>query len=428
MALEKIDDIIKTIKKSKDRTEAKTNLIKKFKMTDRQANAILEMKLQALANLERLRVEEELQEKKKLIKELQKILSSKKNILAVAKEELEEIRAEFDDDRRTQVVPNGIGEFSQEDLIPKEDTAVLITNDGYIKRIPPNTFKKQKRGGKGVIGLSTKEEDAVSDIFLTSTHADMLFFTSRGRVFRLKAYEVPQASRTSKGQAIVNFLELSSDEKLSAVLSVEDLSSYKYLVMVTRNGVIKKTALSDFKNIRRSGLIALKIKDGDQLMWVKPSSGKDDIVLVSEKGQAIRFTEDDIRSMGRTAAGVRGLKLKGEDAISGMGIVRDGNDGQLFVIMENGYGKRTDISQYKIQRRGGSGIKTANITAKTGKIAQGFIIVKDDEERDLVIISEKGQVIRLPLKSVNVLGRATQGVRLMRFKAAGDTVASVTMV
>lgn len=430
MALEKIDAIIKTIKQSKDRADAKTNLMKKFKMTERQTIAILEMKLQALANLERIKVEEELNEKQKLIKELKKILSSKKNILAVAKEEMEHIREEYSNERRTQIVPHAVGEFSQEDLIPKEDTAVLITNDGYIKRMPPSTFKKQKRGGKGVIGLSTKEEDAVSDIFLTSTHADLLFFTSRGRVFRLKAYEVPQASRTAKGQAIVNFLELASEEKLSAVITLEDLNAYKYLVMVTRNGIIKKTELSDFNNIRRSGLIALKIKDGDQLLWVTPSTGKDDIALVSEQGQAIRFSEDGVRAMGRTAAGVRGLRLKNNDAIAGMGVVPNGETtgNQLFVIMENGYGKRTEIGQYKVQNRGGSGIKTANITTKTGKIATGFMINTEDEERDIVIISTKGQVIRLTIKSVNLLGRATQGVRLMRFKAAGDTVASVTMV
>ncbi|MBI2410703.1 MAG: DNA gyrase subunit A [Candidatus Kerfeldbacteria bacterium] len=430
MALEKINDVINTIKKSKDRNDAKTNLIKKFRMTERQAVAILEMKLQQLANLERLRVEEELKEKQKLIKELKTILSSRKNILNVVKNEILEINTNYGSNRRTQVVPHPVGEFSQEDLIPKEQTVVMITTDGYIKRLPPDTFKKQHRGGKGVIGLTTKEEDSVSDMFMTNTHADLLFFTSRGRVFQLKAYEVPPSSRTAKGQAIVNFLQLGPEEKLSATLSLENLGDKKYLVMVTQHGVIKKTELADFSNVRRSGLIALKIKDGDQLMWVQPSTGKDHIILVSDNGQAIRFNEKDVRAMGRTAAGVRGMKLKEKSSISGMSIVSNGGEknDQLVVIMSNGFGKRSTLSQYKIQNRGGSGIKTANITPKTGSIISAFAIQATEEERDLVIISVQGQVIRLPLKSVSVLGRATQGVRLMRFKEAKDIVASVTLI
>jgi len=430
MALEKIDAIIKTIKKSKDKEEAKNNLKKQFKMTERQAVAILEMRLQALANLERLKVEEELKEKQKLIAELKKILSNRKYILAVVKKETLEVKENFSNERRTRIVPHAVGDFSQEDLIPKEDTVIVITDDGYIKRLPPDTFKKQHRGGKGVIGLTTKEEDHVSEIFMTSTHADMLFFTSHGRVFQLKAYEIPEASRTAKGQALVNFLQLSSAEKLSATLSLDGLETRQYLVMVTKNGTIKKTSLKDFAHVRRSGLIALKIKSGDELMWVKPTTGKDHIVLTSKGGQAIRFKETDVRPMGRTAAGVRGLKLKNKDTIAGMGVVKNGGSkaDQLFVIMENGHGKRSDIAQYKIQKRGGSGIKTAKITAKTGSIVMAFIAETENEAHDLVIISEKGQVIRLPFKSVSVLGRATQGVRLMRFKAEKDTVASVTLV
>lgn len=430
MALEKIDAIIKTIKQSKDKHQAKDNLIKKFKMTERQALAILDMKLQALANLERLRVEEELKEKRDLIKELKRILSSRKNILQVVKDETIAVRDAYGEERRTVVIPHAIGTFSQEDLIPKEDTVVMITNDGYIKRLPPDTFKTQQRGGKGVIGLTTKEEDSVSEIFITSTHADMLFFTTRGRVFQLKAYEIPASGRTAKGQAIVNFLQLDGSEGLSAVLSVEDLAQYKYLLMVTRNGLIKKTALTEFQNVRRSGLIALKIKDGDALMWVRPTSGDDHIALVATNGQAIRFNEKDVRPMGRTAAGVRGMKLKEGAGITGLDIVKGGkNEGnKLLVIMDNGYGKRTDMNQYKVQKRGGSGIKTANVTSKTGAINTSFVVNKEEADRDLVIISVKGQVIRLALKQVNVLGRATQGVRLMRFKAAGDTVASVTKI
>lgn len=429
MALEQIDAIIKTIKKSKDKEDAKVNLIKKFRMTERQALAILEMKLQALANLERMKVEEELKEKKNLIKELKKILSARKYIMEVIQKETMDLKEQYADERRTKVVPHAVGTFSQEDLIPKEDTVVMITNDGYIKRLPPDTFKKQHRGGKGVIGLTTKEEDGVSEIFITSTHADLLFFTTRGRVFQLKAYEIPQASRTAKGQAIVNFLQLGPEETLSATLSLDDLNKYKYLVMVTKNGVIKKTDVQDFMKVRRSGLIALKIKEGDNLMWVKPSTGADHVVLVTSNGQGIRFSEKDVRPMGRTAAGVRGIRIKSNGGVSGMEVVGTDQKGtQLAVIMSNGYGKRTALSQYKVQHRGGSGVKTAKITKKTGQIVYAFAVRGEDEERDVVIISEHGQVIRMPVKSMNLLGRATQGVRLMRFKEEGDTVASVTKI
>lgn len=430
IALEKIDEVVKTIKKSKDRDDAKKNLVKRFRMTERQALAILEMKLQQLTGLDRLKVEEELKEKKDLIKELKRILSSRKNVLAVVKNEVAGLKEEYGEERRTEVVPNAIGSFRQEDLIPKEDTVVMITKDGYIKRLPPDTFKKQQRGGKGVIGLTTKEEDSVEDLFRTNTHADILFFTTKGRVFQLKAYEIPASSRTAKGQAVVNFLQLAPEEKLSASMSVDDLSKYKYLVMVTEKGVIKKTDIEDFANVRRSGLIAIKLKGNDRLFWVKPSTGTDRIMLVSSNGQAIRFDESDVRPMGRTAAGVRGLKIKNGGIITGMGTVpKDaGKDTRLVVIMEKGYGKQTSVDQYKVQHRGGTGVKTANITDKTGKIVSGFIVNSADEEHDMIIISEKGQVIRLPLKTVNLLGRATQGVRLMRFKNDGDSVASVTKI
>jgi DNA gyrase subunit A len=430
MALEHIDKIIATIKKSKDKADAKVNLIKQFKMTERQAVAILEMRLHALANLEHIRVEEELKEKNDLIKQLKKILSARSHMLEVIREELVAIKEQYANDRRTQVMPNAVGSFSQEDLIPKQPTVVMMTDDGYIKRVAPDTFKKQHRGGKGVLGLTTKEEDVVSNLFMTNTHADLLFFTSRGRVFQLKAYEIPESSRTAKGQAIVNFLQLADDERLSASLSLDDLGSAKYLVMVTKHGVIKKTDMADFKNVRRSGLIALTIKPGDDLLWVLPSTGQDNIVLVGDSGQAIQFSEDDVRAMGRTAAGVRGIRLKADGLVTGMGIVspEQAKTAQLLVIMRNGLGKRTPLDQYKVQSRGGSGVKTANVTTKTGPIVSAYIMTPADEERDIVIVSTQGQVIRLPLSSVNVLGRATQGVRLMRFKKDGDTVASVTLV
>ncbi|MFA6027510.1 MAG: DNA gyrase subunit A [Patescibacteria group bacterium] len=431
MALEKIDAIIKTIKKSKDKEEAKANLIKKFHLSDRQSVAILEMKLQQLANLEQVKVEEELKEKKKLIKELKSTLSSRKKILEVIKNELKEIKDKYSDDRRTEIVPNAVGKFSQEDLIPKEAAMLMITKDGYIKRLPPDTFKQQHRGGKGVIGLTAKEEDAVDQLISTNTHADILFFTTKGRVFQLKAYEVPPASRTAKGQAIVNFLQLGPEEKISSVLAMGDLASYKFLVMVTKKGIIKKTDIEDFKKVRRSGLISIKIKPGDELQWVKPSGGKDEIMLIADNGQAIRFREKDVRAMGRAASGVRGIRLKKEGVVVGMDLLfegKAGKDEQLLTVMENGFGKRTGVANYKVQNRGGSGVTTAKITPKTGKINASFIVNAKLAQEDLIIMSNKGQVIRLPLKAVNISGRATQGVRLMRFKEPSDKVASVTFV
>ena len=432
MALEEIDKIIETIKKSKDKDEAKINLIKRFKLSDRQAVAILEMRLQQLANLEKLRIEEELNEKRKLIKELLKLLGSPKMILELVEKELTELRDKYGDDRKTRIIKGALGSFSTEDLIPNEATLVMLTHDGYIKRVPPDTFKVQVRGGKGVIGLTTKEEDLVEHIFATNTHADLWFFTTRGRLFQLKAYDVPASSRTAKGQAIVNFLQLAPEEKVASVLTSEDITSYKYLVMVSRQGTIKKTEINAFANVRKTGLIVVKLKGDDVLQWIKPSTGKDDIVLVSAEGQSIRFKEKDIRPMGRAAAGVRGIRLsKKGDEVVGMDLVNEGKaaaNEQLLVIMDHGYGKRTPLSQYKIQGRGGSGIKTAMITPKTGKLCTAFIVSSHLEQEDVIIVSEKGQMIRIALKTVNVLGRATQGVRIMKFKQEDDKVASVTFI
>lgn len=432
MALEDIDKIINTIKKSKDKDDAKLNLIKKFKLSERQAVAILEMKLQQLANLERLKVEEELKEKKKLIRDLTELLKSDKKILGVIRQELLDLKEKYGDERRTKVVPHAIDKFSQEDLIPNESTVVVITKDGYIKRLSPDTFKTQSRGGKGVIGLVTKEEDVVEHLFTTMTHADLLFFTTRGRVFQLKAYDVPTGSRTSKGQAIVNFLQLSPEEKISAALALSEVrDDNKFLVMVTKKGIIKKVKFEEFDNVRRSGLIAIKLKADDNLEWVKPSSGKDDIILVTAQGQAIRFKETGVRAMGRSAAGVRAIRLKKGDWVVGIDIIFEGKptkEEQLLVVMDNGFAKRTKVTEFKTQGRGGSGVKAAKVTSKTGKVVAAFVVNAKLAEEDLIVMSEKGQVIRLPLKSVSVLGRATQGVRVMRFKVSNDTVASVTFV
>lgn len=433
IAVDNIDAVIKLIKKSKDKDEARVNLMKAFKLTEIQAVAILEMKLQQLANLERMKIEQELKEKLALIKELEEILASPKRILGIIKKEIDELKSKYGDERKTQIVAHAVKDFAVEDLIPDESTIILVTADGYIKRLAPETFRTQSRGGKGVMGLTTKEEDTVEHLISTTTHSDLLFFTTRGRVFQLKAYDVPAASRTSKGQAIVNFLQLAPEEKISSILSMKELGEgdFKYLVIVTRAGVIKKVALKDFENVRRSGLIAIKLKDGDRLEWVKPSTGGDEIILVTAQGQAIRFKEKNVRSMGRAASGVRGVRLKGKDEVIGMDVIEPSlvskNLLDLLVVMENGFGKRTNLKNYKVQGRGGSGIKTAKVTPKTGKIISAQIASSKDE-RDLIIISKFGQVIRLPFKSVSTLGRATQGVRLMRFKESDDRAASVTFV
>jgi DNA gyrase subunit A len=433
LALGRIDAVIKTIKASRDREQAKLNLIKKFKLSERQSVAILEMKLQQLANLERQKIADELKEKKKLIAELTSLIKNPRKILEVIKKELSAIKEKYADERRTKIFRNAVDKFSQEDLIPDESTIVLITKDGYIKRLAPETFKTQSRGGKGVAGLTTKEEDVVEELFTTTTHKDILFFTTRGRVFQLKAYEIPVASRIAKGQSIVNFLQLAPHEHVSSVLSLAELDKYKYLVMATRHGTLKKVALENFANVRRSGLIAIKLKGEDVLEWVKPSTGKDEVMLTSKLGQAIRFKENDLRAMGRSAAGVRGIRLKKGDSLIGMDIINESNrGGSVFVLSANGTGKLTALKNYKVQGRGGSGIKTIKITKKTGHLASSFIIdphhLPEQTKGDLIIISAKGQVIRLPLKSVPLLGRDTQGVRLMRLKQAGDEVVNVALM
>ena len=430
MALDKIDLVIKTIRASKDKDEAKTNLIKKFKFSDRQATAILEMRLQQLANLERQKIEDELKEKKAIIKELQSILASEAKILGIVKKETEEVKEKYGEERRTVIISHGVKEFTTEDLIPNEPTIVMTTTDGYIKRLPPDTFRQQSRGGKGVIGVTTKEDESVDQLLTTNTHDNILFFTNRGRVFQLMAYDIPQGSRTAKGQALVNFLQLAPNEKVTALLAMSDLEKVKFLVMVTSKGLIKKTALEDFSNVRRSGLIAVKLKNDDNLEWVKPSSGADEIMIATSGGQAIRFKEKDVRPMGRAASGVRGMKLKSDHVVIGMDIVPAGAKSMEFLTVgENGVGKRTELDEYKTQGRGGSGIKTAEVTAKTGKLIYAKVIdTTIANDHDLMMMSEKGQVIRLPFKSINTSGRATQGVRLMRFKEDNDRVASVTII
>ncbi len=433
IALQNIDAVIKIIKQSKDKEIAKNNLIKTFKLSEKQAVAILEMRLQSLANLESKKIEDELKEKQLLIDKLESILASKTKMENIIKEELKELDEKFGDDRRTKVVSVGVKDFNAEDLVPNEETMVMMTGDGYIKRIPPDTFKVQARGGKGVMGQATKEADMVQFMFSTMTHSDLLFFTTNGRVFQMKTYELPQTSRTAKGTPIVNFLQLADSEKIASILPLDKIKQSKFLFFATKKGIVKKVDIGNFNNIRRSGLIAIKIKEGDKLTWVKPTQGNCHVQLMTANGLAIRFNEEDVRAMGRSASGVHGIRLKDGDVVVGMGIIKTDPEKmkkyQILSIMENGFGKRTSISLYKVQGRGGSGLKTAKVTKKTGKMVSAYIINSETmKDKDLIIMSEKGQVIRMPFKSVKQAGRATQGVSLMRFKNKNDSVACLSWV
>ena len=428
IALDHIDAVIETIRKSPTKEEAHGNLMKKFKLSEKQASAILEMRLQTLAGMERKKIEDELAEQLEIIKQLTELLSSKVKILAVVKDELIALKEKFGDERKTKVLRTGIEEFKQEDLIPNEEAILTISQDGYIKRMNPNVYKVQNRGGKGVIGATTREGDVIEKVTSVMTHDNLMFFTNTGKVFQTKAYEIPESSRTGKGQAVVNFLQLAQEEKITAMIPYNKNDGYKFFFMTTIHGVVKKSKIEDFDNVRRSGLIAITLDKGDTLNWVLPSTGTDEISISTAAGQAIRFKEADVRAMGRNAAGVRGIKLKGSDLVVGMDIVLKGQKGnQLLIITENGYGKRTDLAAYKIQNRGGSGIKTANITAKIGKLVGAHIINVDEIEGDLFITSLQGQIIRIPLKSISVLGRATQGVRIMK-PSAGDKVAAAAII
>jgi DNA gyrase subunit A len=429
-ALDHIDEVIAVIKKSPTREEAHANLMKKFALSERQASAILEMRLQTLAGLERKKIEEELKEKLKFIARLEDLLKSRKKILGVVKDELLELKDKYGDERRTKVVRSGIGEFTQEDLIPNEEAIITLSEDGYIKRMNPDVYRVQKRGGKGVIGATTKEGDAIAQVTSIETHDNLMFFTNTGKVFQTKAYEIPESSRTSKGQAIVNFLQLAQGEKITAMISLNGKNDgYKYLFMTTANGTIKKTKIEDFDNVRRSGLIAITLDKGDTLGWVKPSTGTDQVIITTSDGQAVRFKETDVRSMGRGAAGVRGIKLREKDVVVGMDVIpKDQKDSQLLILTECGFGKRSEVRHYKIQKRGGSGIRTVKITPKTGKLVGAIVMRKGEEEdADIIATSEKGTIIRVPLKSVPLLSRVTQGVRVMR-PQSGDKVGSFTIL
>jgi len=433
--LAQIDAVIKTIKSSASREDAEKNLMKRFKLTKIQANAILETKLSALARLEREKIEEELKELKNRIKELTAILNSPQRIKEVIKKEIKEIKENFGDERKTKIQSQRIGEIAEEDLIPQEETIITLTQGGYIKRINPKTYKLQKRGGKGICGMKTMQDDVVEHFLSAETHDSLLFFTDSGKVFRTQVYEIPEGQRVARGRGLLNFLEMAAEDKvlcLKTVSKKDQEEGIKYLVMVTKNGIIKKTALEDFENIRKSGLIAITLKKGDQVKNVQKTTGQDDIILVTKQGQSIRFKEKDLRPMGRTASGIKGIRLKKGDEVVAIDIIsaKKKEEGKktedfLLVVSENGFGKRTDIKEYKIQGRGGSGVKTANVTSKTGSLVAAKILA--GEEEDLIVISKKGQVIRSEISKIAKLNRSTQGVRLMKLES-GDKIASTTCI
>lgn len=428
-ALDHIDEIIKVIRASKDVAEAKANLIKKWKFSDLQAVAILEMRLQKLAGLERKAIEDELKEKQLIIAQLRDLLASPKKILKVIATELKEIREKYGDDRRTKFVKGGVKEISEEDMVPEADSVLVFTAGGYVKRTDPNEYKTQKRGGVGVVDLETKEEDVVTHLIKASTHSDLLFVTNKGKAYQLKMYEIPEGRRATKGKSIMNFIQLSAEEKVTSivVLSKDAKANSPFLLLVTDKGVTKKMSSENFKDVRRSGLIAIRLEDGDELHSASFLDKGDEIIIATKMGQSIRFKESEVRQMGRGAGGVRGIKLvKDSDKVVGVGVIKKSDkDISFLVISENGLGKRSEIEDYKTQGRGGSGVRTFKISPKTGNVVAAGVVNADHSE--LIAMSAKGQVIRVEIDAVPVQSRSTQGVKIMRLRE-GDSVSSVTFL
>ncbi|MFA6432275.1 MAG: DNA gyrase subunit A [Candidatus Paceibacterota bacterium] len=424
-ALDHIDEIIKLIRASNDVADAKAGLMKKFKFSDLQAQAILDMRLQKLAGLERKKVLDELKEVQALIEDLKSILGSDKRVRTIIKIELAEIRDKYGDERRTRIVKHSVKEFNPEDLIADEESVLVLTKGGYIKRTDPSEYRKQKRGGVGVVDLDTKEEDFISHIIFATTHNDLLFFTDKGKAYQIKMYEIPEGKRATKGKSIMNFLSLSDGERVTSILPMpknkkeaEGLS----LMMVTKGGTGKKSAAKHFKDVRRSGLIAITLDAGDELISVSFVTKSDEVVIATREGQSIHFKESDVREMGRNAAGVRVMKLEKDSVISADVVSKEAKNPCLFVMGANGYGKKTELSEYKVQNRGGSGILTMNVTPKTGPLMAAKVVTDDEEE--VVAMSKKSQVIRVDLKEIPTLSRATQGVRVMKLRE-GDSLASL---
>lgn len=428
-ALDHIDEIIKTIRASKDTPDAHAQLVKKFKFSDIQATAILEMKLQRLAGLERKKIEDDLKAVQALIAELQLILASEKKMLTIIKEELNDIKEKYGDDRRTKIVKHKAKEFNPEDLIVEREEVLVYTAGGYVKRTDPDEFRTQKRGGVGVVDMNTKEEDFVTISLTTSTHSDVLFFTDKGKAYQIKMYDLPEGKRATRGKSIMNFLQLTDGEKVTSILPMpKDIKTMDgvSLMMITKGGTVKKCAAESFKDVRRNGLLAIKLDDKDELLVALFVTGKDSVILTTVSGQSIRFSHDDVREMGRQAAGVIGMKLdKGDVIVAADKILEGARGAELLIMTANGYGKKTKLSEYKIQKRGGSGIKTVKVTEKTGKLMVARVVTAENEE--LLAVSKDSQVIRTEISSIPTLGRDTQGVRIMKLRD-GDSVASFNLL
>lgn len=425
IALDHIDEVIKTIRASKTQDEAEKNLIAMFNLSEIQAKAILAMQLRRLTGLERESIENELKELQRLIAKLEAILADENEILKVIKTELLEMKEKYGDDRRSKMINHELGKFSDEELIPEEESVILLTTENYIKRTLLSEYRRQNRGGKGKRGMTTKEEDVIDQLVPASTHDYLLFFTNKGRIFRLKAYEVPAASLAGKGVAAVNLLQLQPEEKITSIIRHDkDAGAEGYLFMATTKGTVKKTPLKDYENIRTNGLIAIKLDDGDELRWIKKTSGSNDVIVSTSAGQAVRFNESEARPMGRTARGVRGVRLRPNDTVVGMDIVDDPAN-NLLVISQKGYGKITKVANFPSHKRGGVGIKAAVVTAKTGPIIS--VSTLDPEASEVLLISNNGQAIRVGLKDIPTLGRTTQGVRIMRL-GDGDAVSSLGLM
>jgi DNA gyrase subunit A len=424
IALDHIDEVIKTIRASQTTEEAQENLIKQFHLSEIQAKAILAMQLRTLTGLQRQEIENELAELKLLIAKLEGILADEKLILQIIVDELKELKKQYGDERRTQIVASELNRLSDEDLVPDEQVVVTLTSANYIKRSPIAEYKRQGRGGKGRRGMATREEDVIEHVVNASTHDFLLFFTNKGRVFRLKTYEVPAASLSAKGVAIVNLLQLQPEETVSSVININKTDKAANLIMCTVRGVVKKTPFEQYQNVRSSGLIAINLDDGDELKWIRMTSGDNEVVISTSQGQAIRFHERDARPMGRVSRGVRGIRLRADDHVIGMDIVEEGSS--IFVISKYGYGKKTKVAQFTPHARGGVGIRSAVVNSKTGELI-GVKTLGDTDEQEVIIISKNGQAIRLGIKNIPSLGRATQGVRIMRLND-GDEVVSLALV
>ena len=426
IAVDNIDAVIKTIKESKDQDSAKQNLMTKFKLSEIQATAILDMQLRRLAALERQKIEDEYEMIKETIAYLEDLLAHPSKILSVIKNELLKLKEKYQDQRRTRVFKSKVGEFSEEDLIPNEPTVITMTNTGYIKRQSLNSFRTQHRGGKGIKGMTTKEEDEIRYIRYTQTHDNILFFTNKGKAYQLRAFEIAESSRTSKGSAIINLLNIESSERVESFITYDKSEKSSYVFLTTRKGTVKKTKISDFENIRRSGILAIKLDKDDELVWSNVTSGDDDVLIVTKNGKAIRFSEKSARPLGRNTRGVRGIKILENDEVIGMEVIQKGHNPDLLTIMEKGLGKKTPVNQFHKQSRAGQGVKVANVTQKTGKVVFAQVIPPSCKE--IIFTSKRGQVVKLELSSIPKLSRATQGVILMRFSNPVDSVSSATCI